>query len=108
MTIASSCPNKTNVPPAEFDFKGKGTRTTLEPPGKIQVQWSEKGSYRTGNVLEFINRLPTLKASGLVPQNRDVFTLDDYSAHLPPSVEKALFAKGYFLVVIGGGITGDI
>ena len=107
MTIASSSSDKTKVPPAEFVFKGKGTRTRLNPPEKMTVQWPEKGSYRTENVIEFVNRLPTIHTN-FQPHNRDVFTLDDYSAHLPPSVEKALFAKGYFLIVIGGGITGDV
>ena len=107
MTIASSSPDKTKLPPAEFVFKGKGTRTKLNPPGKIKVQWADKGSYRLEHIIEFIQRLPTIH-TGFAPQSRDVFTFDDYSAHLPPSVEKALFSKGYFNVVIGGGITGDI
>ena len=32
----------------------------------------------------------------------------DYSAHLDPSVKETLAKKGYFLIIIGGGITGDI
>jgi len=34
--------------------------------------------------------------------------LDDYSLHITDEVKKALLAKGYILVVIGGGITGDV
>ena len=34
--------------------------------------------------------------------------LDDCSVHLMPEVRQALLKKGYVLVVIGGGITGDI
>ena len=34
--------------------------------------------------------------------------MDDYSFHLMPKVQQALFKKGYVFVVIGGGITGDI
>ena len=36
-----------------------------------------------------------------------MFTLDNYSAHLDPEVEKALFEKGYILVLLDRGITGD-
>ena len=88
--------------------KGRARNCTkLNPPGDIIVQWAEKGSYRLEHILEFIHRLPTIH-TGFTPQARDVFTLDDYSVHLPAEVEKALFAKGYFNVIIGGGITGDI
>ena len=31
--------------------------------------------------------------------------MDDYSVHITDEVKKALLAKGYILVVIGGGIT---
>jgi len=34
--------------------------------------------------------------------------LDDYSVHITNEVKKALLAKGHILVVIGGGITGDV
>ena len=37
-----------------------------------------------------------------------IYVLDDYSVHLMPEVRQALLKKGYVLVVIGGGITGDI
>lgn len=109
MTIVSSCPEKSRVPPAEFVFKGKGLRLRekIAPPGKIQVQWAEKGSYRLQHVLEFIERLPKIHTI-FKPGDRDVFTLDDYSAHLPLEVQSALHKKGYFLVNIGGGITGDV
>ena len=33
--------------------------------------------------------------------------LDDYAVHLMESVRKALLKRGYILVVIGGGVTGD-
>ena len=36
-----------------------------------------------------------------------MFTLDNYSAHLDPEVEKALFEKGYIFVPLNRGITGD-
>ena len=42
------------------------------------------------------------------PDEVRIFTLNDYSAHLVAEVEEAFFKKGYFLIIIGGGITGDI
>ena len=57
--------------------------------------------------MEWVQRLPTIHA-GFKPAARDIVTLDDYSAHLTPEVEKALLEKGYFLIHIGGGITGDV
>ena len=44
----------------------------------------------------------------LTPEKRRIFTLDDDSAHFIPEVEEAFFKKGSFLIIIGGGITGDI
>ena len=72
-----------------------------------QVQWAIKGSYRTEHVLKFVENLPD-RGTILCPGRRQILTLDDYSAHLEPSVRKALFRKGYFLIVPGGGITGDV
>ena len=37
-----------------------------------------------------------------------VLALDEYSAHLPQEGEEAFYKKAYFLIVIGGGITGDV
>ena len=34
--------------------------------------------------------------------------LDDYAVHLMPEVRKALWDRGYVLVIIGGGITGFV
>ena len=36
------------------------------------------------------------------------YVLDDYSVHITSEVRQALLARGYILVCIGGGITGDI
>ena len=41
-------------------------------------------------------------------EKRIKFMLDNYYAHLPKEVEISLNDKGYFLFVIGGGITGDL
>ena len=40
--------------------------------------------------------------------NYAIYTSDDYSVHITDEVRNALLAKGYILVVIGGGITGDV
>ena len=41
-------------------------------------------------------------------QSFAIYVLDDYFVHLMPEVRQALFKKGYALVIIGGGITGNI
>ena len=41
-------------------------------------------------------------------QSFAIYVLDDYSVHLMLEGRKALFKKGYILVIIGGGITGNI
>ena len=106
MTVVSS-KKELKPPPLEFVFKGKGQRITFNRPNKVKSQWAEKGSYHIKQMLEYINRLPTIPAA-FYPERRVIFTLDDYSAHLPPEIETALFKKGYFLIHIGGGITGDV
>ena len=99
--------NKIKTPPIEFVLKGTGNRVKVNPPAETSVQWAEKGSYRLEHILEFIENLPTIPTA-FAPEKRRVFTLDDYSAHLPKKVEDAFYKKGYFLIVIGGGITGDL
>ena len=37
-----------------------------------------------------------------------IYVLDNYAVHLMPEIRKALLDRGYILVLIGGGITGDI
>ena len=37
-----------------------------------------------------------------------IYVLDDYAVHLMPEIREAFLKKGYILVLIGGGITGDI
>ena len=41
-------------------------------------------------------------------QSFAIYVLDDYSVHLMLKAPQALLKKGYVLVIIGGGITGDI
>ena len=39
---------------------------------------------------------------------RKIFTLDDYSGYLDPAAKESLTKRGYFLVILPGGITGDL
>ena len=41
-------------------------------------------------------------------QSFAIYVLDDYSVHLMLKAPQALLKKGYVLVIIGGGIIGDI
>ena len=106
MTIASSS-NAIKTPPLEFVFKGKGIRVKVNPPERATAQWSDKSSYRVEHVLKYIELLPTIPIH-FAPEKRRIFTFEDYSAYLVPEVEEAFFKKGYFLIIIGGGISGDI
>jgi hypothetical protein len=109
VTVMTAVASSTAIqqPGIEFVFKGKGKYVKVSPPPGCSVQWAEKGSYRLEHLLKYISRLPRQNAT-MFPQNRVIFTLDDYSVHLHPSVEKAFFERGYFLILIGGGITGDV
>ena len=91
----------------EFVFKGKGTRTHLTPPKGVHYQWAPKGSYRIEQILGMIDKLPN-RFDMFREQSFAIYVLNDYSAHLMPEARQALFNKGYVLVIIGGGITGDI
>ena len=106
MTIASSSV-AIKTPPLEFVFTGKGIRVKVNPPERATAQWSDKSSYRVEHVLKYIELLPTIPIH-FAPEKRRIFTFEDYSAYLVPEVEEAFFKKGYFLIVTGGGISGDI
>ena len=91
----------------EFVFKGKGTRTHLQPPKGVNFQWAPKGSYRIEQMLGMIKQLPN-RYNMFTEQGFAIYVLDDYAVHLMPEIRQALFKKWYILVIIGGGITGDI
>ena len=93
--------------PPEFVFKGKGTRTKLDPPSGVHFQWAVKGSYRIEQMLETIKHLPN-KSNPFTCKNFDIYVLDNYSVHCTDEVKQALLSRGYVPVVMGGGITGDI
>lgn len=89
----------------EFVFKGKGTRTKVNVAEDIKFQWSPSGSYRLEQLLKTINNLPNLYHP-FTQKDYAIYVLDDYAVHLMPEVRKALFQRGYILVIMGGGITG--
>ena len=59
------------------------------------------------HVVKFCKQVPR-QPTALFPKARKIFTLDDYSAHLDKEVKDALYDQGYFLVILPGGITGDL
>ena len=48
------------------------------------------------------------RSSMFTHKNYAIYVLDDYSVHITSEVRQALLTRGYILVCIGGGITGDI
>ena len=64
-----------------------------------------KGSHRIEQILGMIDKLPN-QFSMFTEQSFALCVLDDYPGR--PEVRQALFKKGYVLVIIGSGITGDI
>ena len=76
------------------------------PPG-VKYQWSPSGSYRLEHLLQTIKNLPN-RFNPFTHKNCAIYVLDNYAVHLMPEVRKALRARGYILVIIGGGITGYI
>lgn len=93
---------------SEFVWKGKGKRIKLDAPEGVYFQWAEKGSYRLEQMLETISHLPNRKNMFTGEKDYAIYVLDDYAVHLMPEVRQALRKRGYILVLIGGGVTGDI
>ena len=65
---------------AELAFKGKGTRTKLNPSIGIKFQWFDSGSNRIG-----IDRLKWYKSNRyntFTYKNFAIYALDVYSVHL--------------------------
>ena len=91
----------------EFVFSVKGTRTHLTLAKGVHYQWAPKGSYRIEQIVGVIDKLLN-RFNLFTEKSFAIYVLDDYSVHLMPQVPQALFKKGYVLVVIGGGITGNI
>ena len=73
----------------------------------MHYQWAPKVSYRIEQIVGVIDKLLN-RFNLFTEKSFAIYVLDDYSVHLMPQVPQALFKKGYVLVVIGGGITGNI
>ena len=58
-------------------------------------------------MLKTIGNLPN-RFNPFTQKNFAIYVLDDYAVHLMPEVRKALYNRGYILIVMGGGITGFI
>ena len=111
MTILSS---KDGAISPHYVFKGKGTHLQEKlkrPPGVVTL-WSAKGSYRVETMVETIRHLPNLTRHDALPgrtfKEWQLMLLDDYSVHVTSEVRQELLKRGYVLVVLGGGITGDV
>ena len=87
--------------------KVKGTRTSHHPPEGIKYNWAPKGSYRLEQMLYTIYNLPN-RYNIFTPKYYTIYVLDNYSFHIMPEIKEALLKRGYVLVIIGGGVTGDI
>ena len=55
-----------------------------------------------------LTRSPIYRHNLFTESNYALYILDDYSVHVTGKVRTALFAIGYILIVIVGGITGDV
>ena len=89
-------------------FKRKGTRTQLQAPEGVSFQWAPKGSYRLDQMLQMVMSSLPNRFSMLTQKWLAIYVLDDYSVDLMPKIREALLKKGYILMIIGGGITGNI
>ena len=89
----------------EFVFKGQGKRVTVNVDESIKVQWCPSGSYLLKHMQKTIENLPN-RYNPFNLKNMAIYVLDNYSVHIMPEIRRALWLRGYFLVLMGGGITG--
>ncbi|KAI8490615.1 hypothetical protein Bbelb_318830 [Branchiostoma belcheri] len=68
-----------------------------------------ESSRRSADTQASINTFPNLKVQHIFSMKHwGICILDDYSVHVTEEVRQALLARGYILVCMGGGITGDV
>ena len=77
-----------------FSFSREGTRTQLNPPPGVNVQWAPKASYRLEHMLRTIGNLPN-RHNLWTMKNYAIYVFDDYSVHLLPEIKQDLSKKGY-------------
>ena len=69
----------------------------------MRCQFQEKGSYRTEDVVEFLNwALPDAHR----PEDSIVVLLDWFAPHCSDEVRELVNSKGHVLLLHGGGVTG--
>ena len=86
-------------------FNGKGTRTHLTPPKGVHYQWARKGSYR---IEQNLGVMISYQIDLLCSQNSHLQYMYWMVVQLMLEGRQASFKKGYIVVIISGGITGDI
>ena len=96
----NGCIHRKKTPNMKFVFKGKGTRTKLNPTPNVTVQWTLKGSYRLQHMQEFVRKAVPDVPYMLFSQLKKIYSLDDYSVHLDPSISDALIKKDKLMIRI--------
>ena len=87
----------------QFSHGLGGTLAGLSAPDWCKLQHQSRGSYRTEDVLNFLDwALPAAESE----QDSAVVMLDWFSAHLAEEVQALVRAKGHVLLYHGGGTTG--
>ena len=111
-TFSNKARIETEGPPyCEMMFKAEGDRLELRLREYtrsrgygpwLSVATSPKGSYRTHDVLNFLDRhLPAVTGE----RRWRIMMADDYSAHLAPQIANLCRSRGYVFVAHGGGAT---
>ena len=80
-------------------FKGVGSRTNINNPDNLNIQWAPKGSYRIENMVNTIKKeVPNLRKD-LFSTEKDfgIYILDDYSVHVTKEIKDELWKKGWVL-----------
>ena len=81
----------------------EGIRNHIDVPPWLLLQFQERGSYRTEDVLAFLDWALEPAAC---PQESIIVMLDWFSAHLSQEVAELVARKGHVLLFHGGGVTG--
>lgn len=84
---------------------GERMRQGLRVPANVLLQFAPRGSYRLDNVDSFLRWAVPPAAS---PRDAIVVVLDWYKPHLDSKVAELLHGNNHGLLLIGGGITGDV
>ena len=104
--VPSWAPPAGSPPPVAVLFRaatGTRLRRDLQHPDWMKLQFQERGSYRSSDVVEAL-------AFGLTPATRSsesvVVLLDWFAAHLTDEVQDAIRGMGHVVLYHGGGVTG--